>query len=461
MTKVMLVMPPFTQTKRAMKRCLVPMGIACLGSFLQKHGIDVELLDCIVEGYHTEVEEKDGLITYGLTKSEIKQRIKEFDPDFLGVSCLQSSQAHNAHELCKLTKEVNPNICTIMGGSHPSVFQEGVLNDSNVDHIAIGEGEKALLSIINGEKKRIVKAELTDVDTLPWPARNLLPMEKYIKINMPTSAFGLKSRTTQIETSRGCPFSCVFCCTTNYWGKKFRGKSPKNVLAEIKHVKAKYKVEELDVLDANMIVDRKRFLKVLQGLKKIGIVWANPGGMWAGGLDEESLTLMKESGCYQVTLAIENADEHMLNDIIKKPTNLSKIKPLVKHCKKIGLDTHAFFINGFPEETKEHIHRNYEFAKELDITSATFNIVQPLPGSELWNKYGPGIKDLKQVDLKYSTIPHPTIPKKEMEELVAEINKKFNSSIIYRNPRIFMRKYIKNLMRRMSFQYMRQMFRRQ
>ena len=457
--KVLLIMPPFTQSKEAMKRCITPLGLAYIAAVLENNGIVTNILDCMVEGYYNDVVNDSKIITYGLTDSEIKERIKEFSPDFVGVSCLMSAQAHNAHRMCELAKEVNPSIQTVMGGCHPTALLEMTLKDSNVNHIVIGEGEQSMLDIVLGNKEGIVKSEPLDINTLPMPARHLLPMEKYIKINMPTSTFSPHNRVTQIETSRGCPFKCVFCAATNFWGD-FRARSAEKVLEEVRFLKNRYRVEELDIIDSNLTIDRKRLVKILEGMKEIGITWANPGGIWVGGLDIELLDLMKESGCYQLSFAIESSNKEILSKVIKKPTKLDKVKPLVEHCHKIGIDLHAFFVSGFPEETVEDMKNNYKFAKEMGFTSASFNIVNPIPGSELYEKYKQST-DSSQMEFRYASIEHPEIGKEELETLIAGFNKRFNSSLIYRNPKMFFKKYIKTVIRKRSFGFITRMFGRQ
>ena len=455
--KVLLIMPPFTQSKKAMKRCIVPLGLAYIAAVLENNGIVTKILDCMVEGYHNEVTENDNRITYGLFDFEIKRRIKDFNPDFVGVSCLMSAQAKNAHRMCRLAKEVSANIQTIMGGCHPAALPFETLKDPNVNHVVLGEGEQSMLDIVLGKREGVVESKPLDIDALPMPARHLLPMEKYIRINMPTSTFSPHRRVTQIETSRGCPFQCVFCAATNFWGK-WRGRSPEKVLEEIRMLKTKYKIEELDILDSNLTIDRKRLVKILEGLKEIDIAWANPGGIWVGGLDTELLDLMKESGCYQLSFAIESSNKKILSKVIKKPLKLDRVEPLVKHCRKIGIDLHAFFVSGFPEESVESMKDNYRFAKAMNFTSASFNIVNPIPGSELYEKYP---VDYSQIELRNASIPHPEISGVQLEKLIAGFNKRFNSSLIYRNPRMFFKNYVGNIIRKKSLHFALRVFGRQ
>lgn len=457
--KVMLIMPPFTQTRQAMKRCLFPLGIGYLAAVLEKEGVIVETLDCIVEGYDTEVYHEDGEITFGLKDSDIKSRIKDFEPDFVGVSCLLTRQEHNARRMCQLAKEVDPKIQTITGGAHPSALPEHVIADRDIDNVVIGDGETVILKIIKGEKSGIVTGAEVNVKEIPWPARHLFPMEKYININMPTSVFSPHNRVTQVEFTRSCPFNCCFCATTQFRGR-YQKRDVDDCLAEVSFLKERYKIEELDIIDSNLVVDKKWTKELLEGLRKIDIAWANPGGIWVGGLDDELLYLMKESGCYQLSLAIESSTPRILEEIIDKPTRLEMVPPIVETCKKIGIDLHAFFICGFPEQTKEEMINDYEFAKRLGFTSASFNIICPLPGSRIYQQYK-DVLNFSKVDLRKVSIPHPEISEDELEELVKGFNKEFNSSLIYRNPKMFIKKYIGTFARKPSLDLMKKLFNRQ
>jgi len=461
--RVLLINPPQTQPKQSVKRCIVPMGLAYIAAYLEKRGHIVKIIDCIVEGYNTESYHGDKQMTFGLTEEEVKNKIKEFKPDFVGVSAMMSSESHNTHNVCKWIKGVDENIQVFVGGAHASAIPEHLESDENIDHVVFGEGEESTRKIVEEESSGTVSSDLIDVKDIPWPARHLLTMEKYIKIDMPTSVFGKKNRTTQVETSRGCPFNCCFCCTTHFWGRKWRARDPDDIVSELKFLKEEYNIKEIDFTDSNLIVNKERMIELCKKMIPLKLAWANPGGVWAGGLDKELLYWMKKSGCYQVTFAVENANPHILNKVIHKPLkDLDKVKDLVKYCHKIGIDTHAFFVMGFPEESIDSMKKTFKWALDANFTSATFNIVQPLPGSEMWDKYKKeGLKDLKHINLRYATIPHPEIKKEELEKMIDEFNTKFNSSAWHRNPKMFALKYIRVALKRHNLKFIKRMFKRQ
>jgi len=440
-----------------MKRCVFPLGIGYLATVLELKGYDVKIIDSVVEGYTEEREEENGEITFGLSDTEIEKRIKEYEPDIIGVSCLMTKQSSNAHNICRIAKKVNPKIKTIMGGTHVSALAEEVIKDKNVDCAVVGDAEETISDIIENDLRGIVESKPVNINKLPYPARHLFSMEKYIEINMPTSCYSPYKRVTQIETTRGCCFNCCFCATTRFKGN-YRMRDIDSVLNEIKFLKDRYDIEELDIIDSNFILDKKRTLKLLQGIQKIGIAWSNGGGIWVGGLDEDVIKAMKKSGCYQLSLAIESSTPRILKDVINKPTRIEMVEPIVKLCKKYKIDMHAFFVLGFPEQTVDEMKNDYEFAVKMGFTSASFNIISPLPGSTIYEKYKDKLT-FDKIDLRKASIPHKDILVGDLEDMVDKFNNNFNKSLKWRNPLMYFRKYVLTSIRKPKIK--KNMFRRQ
>jgi len=444
MKKVLLIFPPFTQPDTAKKRCLVPMGIAYIAGYLRKHGVDVEVYDSVVEGYETERYHK-GMMTFGSNDDTIKNVIKKSNPDIVGVSCLMTQQKHNALRVLNIAKSVNSHIKTVMGGCHPSVLPNESLSYDSVDSVAIGEGEASMLSIVNG-KSGVVRSSPLDVDTIPFPARDLFSMEKYFKINMPENPFSPNKRVTQLVTSRGCPFRCYFCSTVRFHGS-WRGRKAQSVIDESKHLVNSYGVDELNILDENFVVKRSRVIEILKGIKHLDVSVSNPGGVWIQGLDNELLEYMKDAGFYQLVFPIESSNPKILKDVIHKPLEIEIVEPLVKHCRKIGIDTHGFFICGFPQQTREDMQNDFEYAKKIGLDSASFNLLSPFPGSDLYYDYRDKI-DTDDANYIKATIPHPTIPKEELEDMVNSFNVNFNKSLKWRRPIKYISKYYGTALRK-------------
>jgi len=199
---VLLIMPPATIAGEYTKEIQPPLGLAYVAACMEKD-YNVKVLDAACEGWNEERKESDNLVTYGLSFENIKESIKDFNPDVVGVSCLYSMQYKNAHKVCRITKELDKDILTIVGGAHPTVLPQKTLEDTNVDFVILGEGESStkelldaiqrgeMISDIDGIAFRsqgeiIVNPKtkfIQDLDKIPFPARHLLPMQKYFRIN--------------------------------------------------------------------------------------------------------------------------------------------------------------------------------------------------------------------------------------------------------------------------------------
>ncbi len=450
--KVMLISPKYTLFKSDVRRNITPMGLAYLGAFLERENYDVSILDIFSEGYHNLKKQGDFVIC-GLDDEEIKKRIKEFKPDVAGVSCIFSTQYKNVQHTLKLIKEVDENITTLIGGSHPTYTLEETLNNNFLDFTIIGEGELPTLQLLNalnnkkdlstigglayrkGNKKLINNKlqYMENLNDLPLPARHLLNMEQYFKINMPQNPYPLGKRVTQIITSRGCSAKCIFCTTTNFWGNRYRGRSAENVVDEIRKLKKEYDIDEFQITDDNITLNKKRVMKILYGIKDLGLKWCVPQGVAVWALDNELLEKMKESGCYQLTFAIESGNQNVLNNIVKKPLRLKRVKPLVKKAQELDIQVHAFAICGLPGETIEQMHQTYDFVKDCNFDSASFFVATPLVGSELLkicNEKGylrEGIQPNEQL-YKIGNITTPDFEARQVQELTEHFSRLYNET---------------------------------
>ena len=162
--KVLLIRPPYSADTRSLaKLAEFPLGLAYIAAVLEKEGHEVAVIDALIEGFGRELRLGRHIIRYGLSDDELKKRIKEFSPDLVGVSCLFSTQSDNAHNVCKIVKEIDKSITTVMGGSHPSVMPDETLRDENVDFVVIGEGEYTMRDFL---KQLESKADLSSLDGL-------------------------------------------------------------------------------------------------------------------------------------------------------------------------------------------------------------------------------------------------------------------------------------------------------
>jgi len=446
--KVLLVRPPYSADTRSLAKLAdFPLGLAYICAVLEKEGHQLAVIDALIEGFDNESRLGNHLIRYGLSDDELKKRIQDFSPDIVGVSCLFSTQADNAHNTCKIVKEINKGILTVMGGSHPSVMPDETLRDENVDFVVIGEGEYTLrdllkhlennadLAALDGlafrkGQKIVVNPKtkfIEEPDCLPFPARHYFPMEKYFD----PKKYQVSPRETPAATimsSRGCPAKCIFCSIHTVWGRPFRARSAENVLEEIGLLIDKYGVKEIQFIDDNLTLDKNRLMAICDGIKKRfpRLKWLSLGvALWA--LDEETITSMAESGCYRIYLPVESGSQDVLTRIVRKPLLLSKIPPLLKKMKILGMEVHGFFVVGFPGETPDQARQTLRYARKLNLDHHYVYYATPYPGTDMYdickrNGYIIEEEGYKNLDPRKIHIETPVLPAAVLRRIVRRLN---------------------------------------
>ena len=154
--KVLLIYPNVTSYVNNLRRIIPPFSLAYLAAYLEKNKIDVSILDSALEGYN-ELHNKDNkMITYGLSMEKIKKRVKEINPDLVGVTYPFSCQSKNVLEICNTIKKINKNIKVVVGGVHASTLFKNIIQDhKEIDFVVIGEGEETLFDLVDNLKKRV------------------------------------------------------------------------------------------------------------------------------------------------------------------------------------------------------------------------------------------------------------------------------------------------------------------
>src|SRR3989338_3673599 len=438
--KVLLIQPPQLLLKNTIKRCVPPLGMAYIAAVLERDNFDVKILDAYVEGYNNEKPSGE-FILVGLDWQEISGIVKNFDPQFVGISGMFDTQDQSVLNTCKIVKNVNPNIKIFIGGSHPTYRTEEVLQLEDIDFVILHEAEYTARDLLN---RLINNDDISDIAGLGYKQNG--------QIKRPHSPFTLKERVTQMVTSRGCTAKCIFCTSVIFWGgaEQYRVRSPKLVVDEIEHLIKDYGIEEIHLDDDNFSLNKKNCEEILDEIikRKLNIKWATPNGIAVWALDEALVEKMAKAGCYQLTFAIESANQEFLIKNIKKPLVLSKVKPLLKKAHECGVSVHAFFIIGFPGETKEMITNTLKYAEETGFDSVSIHIATPLFGTELYKmcmEQGLFVEDYdhnKNI-YKLGNIKTRDFAPEEIQKLAADYTKKINESLKERNPELYAIKYKK------------------
>ena len=475
--KILLIQPPYDILRIEPKTAQPPLGLAYLAAALEKD-YEVKILDAVVEGYENEQLIDRDFKRYGLSFDEIRMEIEKFSPDVVGVSCLFSTQAENSHRVAKLAKEVNPNIITVFGGAHPSALPELVMEDCNVDFAIIGEGEYTTRELLraleaessfaaldglalreNGRVKVLPKTRyIQELDSLPFPARHLLSMEKYFRINTPMGTTTRRIPNTCLSTSRGCPANCIFCSIHTVWGRKYRTRGSENVIKEMESLLENYGVKELQFYDDNLTFDRARAFRIFDEMikRRLDLLWTTPNGVAIWALDEELLRKMRESGCYKISLGVESGDDYVLHRIIQKPLDLERVKPIINFCRELGMGIDAFFVVGFPGETKEQMEKTLCFARKLKVDNLSITLATPHPGTRLYeicqreNYLKPNF-NFKAIRSRRGQIDTPQFTAKEVEKMVSRVNFISRLELFFRSPSSFYERVVKRFFKDPKF----------
>ncbi|MFH1053266.1 MAG: radical SAM protein [Candidatus Woesearchaeota archaeon] len=422
-----------------------PLGIGYIASFLRQAGheiifIDPEIMD--------------------MTYDDIANKIKETRP---GLVCITSmtSNLHSAVKLAQIAKE-NTNIITVLGGIHASSLPyETMKQYKEFDVLVIREGEltmKELCSAVekgenfNGVKgimfregDKIIKTEprplIDDIDSLPFPARDLVDLGKY----EPPEYLKINKKSATVRTSRGCPNQCTFCAAHLSMGYKFRPNSPDYVIREIRHLKEKYGVEYIIFYDDTFTINRQRVVDICNRLidEKLNIEFFCLARV--NTIDEDLVRLMKKAGLRAFSFGVESGNQQILNNI-KKGTTLEQVRKAFKIVRKVGgIRIFSSFMMGLPGETHETIKDTINFAIDLNPDKAFFFILTPFPGSEIYNEYNGKLfnvsgdwKDYKYV-LTDGTLALDSnvFTKDELKNYLVMANKKFYTRPSYILGQIF------------------------
>jgi len=405
-----------------------PIGLGYLATALRKSGFEVKILDGIKEKLNTE---------------KLEKKVNEWKPDVIGIQVF-SCDAHTVKEYVSKIREIDRNILVIVGGAHVSGVGKEVFDYFNGIHFAIaGEGETAfpmlLKKISAGEKnldevpgllykkgdKIIANAPKFEenLDALGFPAWDLMDPRTYPQA--PQGAVFRNWPIAPILTSRGCPYRCTYCAGHLTTGYNIRFRSIEKVLEEIEMLYSDYGVREIHIIDDNFTFKRERAVKFCNEIleRGINISLTFPNGVRLDTLDEELLRLLKKAGCYSITLGIESGSQRILNDM-KKSLKLETVEEKVALINKVGIDIMAFFIVGYPTETRETILETIEFAKRLKIKRAHFSTFLPLPNTEATKML---LRDGVIKEINYDTLFYtkaPLAPKSMSSEELKALQRK-------------------------------------
>ncbi len=378
--KILLISPPTISAIKAIVGTTgPPLSLAYLASMI-RGGHDVKIVDSLAEDY---------------TYRDVERIIKKYDPEVVGITST-TSMIPDAYTVAKIAKMHNENVKVVMGGPHVTFVPERTFKECPyIDFIVRGEGEITFKELIDALDKgkdtsnilglsinmegkvrnNPPRPLIKDVDTIPMPSYDLLPMEKY-------RADGVRFGT--IMTSRGCPFDCVFCSSSLQFGKRWRGHSDSRVIEELRILHDEYGIREIEFLDDTFTLNRPRAIRIAERIKEEGLDISWSASSRVDLFTDEVARAMKAGGCHTVYFGIESGSQKTL-DFIGKRITPEQAVAAVRKAKKHGLNALGSFVIGFPDETREEVEKTIRFSKKVGVEYAQFTVATPYPGTRLWS----------------------------------------------------------------------------
>ncbi len=357
--RIMLVQPSFNTGKRLPET--PSRALLILGTLAKLKGHEVKIV-------HQDIEELPW----------------DWKPEIVGIT-VNTFQVKEARNIAKKAK--NRNARVIIGGPHAFVWDKKV--DGNVDQIVVGEGENEWLAFIGAG------SVIQTIDDIPAPDYSLVDMDKFSGVEpvgaMPSMA---------IMASRGCPFSCTFCNTPVFWGKKVRYRNPQSVVDEVEFLHKRYGINEIFFQDDTMNLDHEWGTAIFNDIIRRGLnnemLFKIDCRVNEKLLSREFLELAKRAGVWNIFYGIESGSQLML-DRMKKGITIAEVKRAIALTKEVGINSQCSFVVGLPGESLKTLNDTQTLLQETKPSWFGWCYFCPFPGTEA-TKEVTEHKYIRQVD---------------------------------------------------------------
>jgi anaerobic magnesium-protoporphyrin IX monomethyl ester cyclase len=395
----------------------MPFLLAYLISHIKKLNLHVNLIDCFGSDPN-KIEKKNGMLYRGLNTTDLDKKING-SPDFFAIYAISLSSHDSLIEIIKFLNKNYPQSKIIILENSQAVTSYSLRKISNIFYesgahfIATGDLEiscfQLLQKLINNEQDSLNNVpgigyllnnnnnfnnqinKIEDLDILDFPSWDMFPLKNYWSLNYAHGPLETK-KYLPLLTSRGCPYPCKFCVIVDTNNRKWRKRSPQNVIDEMNYLYEKFGVYEYHIEDVDMTINDRRTKEFCTLLKKnkYKFIWKICAGTKIESIkDAETVKLMAQSGCNYISVSPETGSKELLKKI-DKPFDLEKLIYLSKEMVINKIYTQACFILGFPGETDSDLHETQKLIKKLSkigIDEIAIFIISPVPGSEIFNEF--------------------------------------------------------------------------
>ena len=331
----------------------------------------------------------------------VLEQLTQFVPDLVGIRCLSIGK-DSFHLAARTVKKWNPACLLIAGGPYATDDPADALGSGSADCVVIGEGEVTLNALVErvrdgkpwkdilgiayrengGVLRNAPRPLIEDLDSVPFPDYALVDSDRFSNQFL-TFTSKISKPHGNIMTTRGCPYRCAYC--HNILGKRFRARSPQNVVSEIRHLHDSHGITDFQIIDDifNLDLDRAKTICDLLVASGMTLTLSFPNAIRGDRVDEELIDKMAAAGTKFISYAVETASPR-LQTLIRKNLDLDKVARAIECTTAAGIVTRGFFMIGFPTETVDEVLQTIEFAKASQLCGATFFTVVYFPGTELY-----------------------------------------------------------------------------
>lgn len=385
MTRIVLINPiDRTQITNRLGLKAPPLNLMYLAAVLEKAGFYVKIIDANL---------------YNISPREIVNIVKRLKPDIIGLTAATATIKTALRYVSEIKKNLS-HVFTIIGGPHTTFLPIETLSMSkDLDAVAIGEGEETLLELAESYEKNEpnwpanvkgiayrtkndeikitpMRPFIKDLDSIPFPARHLVPFNEY-------KLFNKDSPIGSMITSRGCVFACNYCSSSHLMGRMFRARTPKNVVDEIEELVYKYNVQTIEFIDDIFTLNKKRALEIAKEIRSRKLDINFVASSRVDTINRELLLELKKAGLSTIYYGVESGSERVLK-LMNKRITLSQAEKAVNNAKKVGVSTLASFILGYPGETINEMEMTIRFSIKLDPDYVQYSILTPYPGTPIY-----------------------------------------------------------------------------
>lgn len=371
---VLLVMTPYPGL--SFETTNIPLGLAWLSAGLKQRGFSTRAYDLQVESRNL---------------ADLGAAVEESRPRVIGIQFHGQASFNHSMDVLKYLKKTFPRIPLIVGGQQATFTPMPIMEQGYADYLVLGEGDFILPDLVRYELGMAGAPRPEDIPSLFYRRNgkilqtgrapriddlSLVPLPDYDAFNWK------KYPQWAMVTSRGCPYHCMFCSSCSFWQHTVRFRSAEDVLNEMQMLYEKYGVNSVVILDDTFTLKKSRVKEICQGIldRKLPTTWGC--GTRVDQIDEETINLLKGSGCIAISFGIETANQSTL-DLIRKEVTVEQQRRAVQLGKQAGLETRTSVMVGLPGESAREIRNTLDFLIETQPNEIQIYPIMPYDGTAI------------------------------------------------------------------------------